>query len=268
MEAQEKLKRAGKAALKRLHLYSKYRYLRRFQMNAKVRKKALTEYGLRFTADSNISEVIGERIYTSFRDFMPKASDTVYDVGAQHGDYSLLCAFFGADVHAFEPLKKNLTIFNKNIEKNIKLFRRNLKLNRIPGQLIYLNGEAVGDKLDVIEIPYDEEMAGIDGKSREHVGMTTIDHYTSISESHPTILKIDVEGFELQVLKGAAETLKRYHPKIIIETHSSQLEAECLKYLADFGYKVIHTGRITQNKGWMDKVTNLFLASEEKTVGV
>ena len=249
METQEKLKQAGKAALTRLHLYSKYRYLRRFQMNAKARKKARTEYGLRFTADSNISEVIGEGIYTSFRDFMPKASDTVYDVGAQHGDYSLLCAVFGANVHAFEPLKKNLTIFNKN-----------LKLN--PGQLIYLNGEAVGDKLDVIEIPYDEEMASIDGKSREHVRMTTIDDYTSISRSHPTILKIDVEGFELQVLKGAAETLKQYHPRIIIETHSSQLESECLKYLADFGYKVIHTGRVAQNKGWMDKVTNLFLAFE------
>ena len=249
MEAQEKLKRAGKAALKRLHLYSKYRYLRRFQMNAKARKKAQTEYGLRFTVDSNISEVIGEGIYTSFHDFMPK--DTVYDVGAQHGDYSLLCAVFGANVHAFEPLKKNLIIFNKN-----------LKLNRIPAQLIHLNGEAVGDRLDEIEIPYDDEMASIEGKSREHVGMTTIDHYTSISESHPTILKIDVEGFELQVLKGAAETLKRYHPRIIIETHSSQLEAECLKYLADFGYKVIHTGRIAQNKGWMDKVTNLFLAFE------
>ena len=254
MEAQEKLKQAGKAALTRLHLYSKYRYLRRFQMNAKVRKKALTEYGLRFTADSNISEVIGERIYTSFRDFIPNVLDTldtVYDVGAQHGDYSLLCAVFGANVHAFEPLKKNLMIFNKNIE-----------LNRIPAQLIYLNGEAVGDKLDVIEIPYDNEMAGIEGKSREHVGMTTIDHYTSISRSHPTILKIDVEGFELQVLKGAAETLKQYHPRIIMETHSSQLEAECLKYLADFGYKVIHTGRVAQNKGWMDKVTNLFLAFE------
>ncbi len=249
METQEKLKQAGKVALTRLHLYSKYRYLRRFQMNAKVRKKARTEYGLRFTVDSNISEVIGEGIYTSFRDFMPK--DTVYDIGAQHGDYSLLCAVFGANVHAFEPLKKNLIIFNKN-----------LKLNRIPAQLIHLNGEAVGDRLDEIEIPYDDEMASIEGKSREHVGMTTIDHYTSISESHPTILKIDVEGFELQVLKGAAETLKRYHPRIIIETHSSQREAECLKYLADFGYKVIHTGRITQNKGWMDKVTNLFLAFE------
>jgi len=57
-------------------------------------------------------------------------------------------------------------------------------------------------------------------------------------------LKIDVEGAELQVLRGAKETLSRFSPLLVIEVVDSQLrqigtsEAELRAHLTALGYRV------------------------------
>ena len=72
-------------------------------------------------------------------------------------------------------------------------------------------------------------------------------------------MKIDVEGFELDVLEGAVETIKKYHPKIIIETHSKELEKKTKEFLSRFDYRLKHEGRSIYNvNDKFDKVTNLF----------
>ena len=57
-------------------------------------------------------------------------------------------------------------------------------------------------------------------------------------------MKIDVEGAELQVLKGAQETIARYHPVLLIELDDRLLEsmgtssAEIIGFLSDHGYSL------------------------------
>jgi hypothetical protein len=53
----------------------------------------------------------------------------------------------------------------------------------------------------------------------------------------PDILKIDVEGAEMDVLLGGLSTIASHHPSIILEVHSVALEAECLGFLREHGYK-------------------------------
>ena len=74
------------------------------------------------------------------------------------------------------------------------------------------------------------------------------------------IMKIDVEGFEIDVLRGAGKTIKEHKPKIILETHSKDLKERSLKILKDLGYNLYHEGReVKPENSWMDSIQNLFL---------
>ncbi len=53
----------------------------------------------------------------------------------------------------------------------------------------------------------------------------------------PDLIKIDVEGAEVDVLRGAAQLLEDSHPIIFIEAHSADLERECMQELKRFGYR-------------------------------
>ena len=52
----------------------------------------------------------------------------------------------------------------------------------------------------------------------------------------PTVMKIDVEGAEYAVLRGATRLLTENRPLIFLSTHGPQLHAECCRLLAGLGY--------------------------------
>ena len=65
----------------------------------------------------------------------------------------------------------------------------------------------------------------------------------------PVLLKIDVEGAELDVLKSGQGCLTQRDLMLIIETHSAELERDCLEFLRGLGYEC----RV-QKKGWYRKI--------------
>lgn len=65
------------------------------------------------------------------------------------------------------------------------------------------------------------------------------------AEDQGMVMKIDVEGAELDVLKGAEQTLRRLGCRLVIETHSASLERDCEAFLQSLGYST----RIVKN-GW------------------
>jgi hypothetical protein len=54
----------------------------------------------------------------------------------------------------------------------------------------------------------------------------------------PDFIKIDIEGGEYDALVGAEEVIARHKPAMIIETHSSELEAECADLLRESRYEI------------------------------
>ena len=57
---------------------------------------------------------------------------------------------------------------------------------------------------------------------------------------HPDRIKIDTEGYELQVLKGAMRTIRDNHPMLLIETHDENDVARIETSLFNYEWKHIH----------------------------
>ena len=142
-----------------------------------------------------------------------RVGDLFIDVGANIGGWSLLMAGVGARVLAFEPvpstfnkLVRNINI-NPDLTENIEVHQ--LALGSHDCFLTFISDKDTCNRVLKEEEEYDGETI--------NVVVKTLDSFTSDRE--PVAIKIDVEGSELNVLRGAEKTLSKPSLKfLIIET--------------------------------------------------
>ncbi len=145
------------------------------------------------------------------------------DVGANIGYYSLLAVSELAgdiSVHAFEPVSRQHAGFCENIERNRI---RNIRLNKLivsdtcARQAIHL-GESWNSGSASISTTYDGST------DVEEVDSITLDAYCRQQNlSRVDVIKIDVEGHEMSVLKAATEVLAKFRPILFIEVRDANL---------------------------------------------
>jgi hypothetical protein len=63
----------------------------------------------------------------------------------------------------------------------------------------------------------------------------------------PDFVKIDVEGAELSVLRGAERLLASVGPALIVETHEAAIERECIELLSRHGYRMA----VVEQRSWL-----------------
>lgn len=127
-----------------------------------------------------------------------RKNDTFVDVGANVGAFTVLASgVAGARTIAFEPSPRTFDILQRNVWLN------NLSALATP---IHAAVGRVPGKLQLTESLGTENYICPTGTSGVEVEVTTLD--ASVRESSPTVIKIDVEGFETEVIGGAAETLR------------------------------------------------------------
>jgi FkbM family methyltransferase len=166
------------------------------------------------------------------------------DIGANIGFYSLLYYYRGSgSVYAFEPLLPNVT---KLIE--------NILINGADGVMVYPFG--LSDQTYVSQLDYNPVNKGAASEVSDNKGpnilsrsekcsFKKLDEIQGLSDNI-SVIKIDVEGHELDVLKGARKIIKRHKPELLIEVHPEQLEkkdqtiAELLAEIFAFGYESIY----------------------------
>ncbi len=77
------------------------------------------------------------------------------------------------------------------------------------------------------------------------VAVTTVDAFCEGEGIVPNLIKIDIEGFELHALRGAAATLKRHRPLVVVEVHPMNWPElgidpqDAARLLADLGYRAV-----------------------------
>lgn len=172
--------------------------------------------------------------------FLPKGG-TYFDIGANIGLYAVtLWSKKSGDLNiiAFEP-----------IPSTIDILRKTLTLNRVETKIekIALSDESG----ELILSAYSDGANNFWVKNSDSVNIPTLavpkipldDWVAKHSSIIPNAIKIDVEGHELAVLKGASKTLQTYKPALVIECHCAswdELEVsrqEFIDVIHSWGYR-------------------------------
>ncbi|KAL6221241.1 hypothetical protein ACLB2K_008993 [Fragaria x ananassa] len=194
----------------------------------------------------DISETIQE-VLGRLRSEGSKGNGVVVDVGGNVGIASFAAAVMGFRVYAFEPVLENLQricdgIYLNRVRDLVTVFEAaasdrlgNITFHKLVGRLDNSAVSATGAKL---AFKSNEEIA---------VQVRTVPLDDVIPESEPVLLlKIDVQGWEYHVLKGAKKLLSRAAseaPYLIYEEDERLLEAsnttkvEIRKFLSSVGYR-------------------------------
>lgn len=188
----------------------------------------------------------------------------IIDAGANVGDTSrdLNYWFTDASIFAFEPVKNTFSILTKNSSEkenvhpvNMGLGSKNEKIN------ILLSSENTINSLKITEV-YDH----ITGS--EEIDVIRLDHFLATKNlTHIDILKIDVEGFEFEVLNGCGALIDTQIKCIYLEVgysreptkvHFSDVEA----YMEVNGFElcgIYETRRNLYNKKRLWYSNNLYI---------
>jgi len=171
-----------------------------------------------------------------------------YDIGGYKGYYAGIMALNGAkEVYVFEPVPENAVKIKQLISLNPKL-------------PIQLKQQAVSNnnKPAVFKIMKEETMGKLQSSSFQSLDVSvhefvvdcvSLDELIQNGYPMPDLIKIDVEGVEELVLKGAMSLLKEKKPYLMIEVHSPEIGKACYELLRSIYATIIvfETGKIPQN---------------------
>lgn len=138
------------------------------------------------------------------------------DVGAGAGELSLFLLRHNPDI-------KSIFALDADVNETGRM-RTNLQLN---------------PELDIGKITIIDRKAG-DGSNGDDVRLDDL----PLDLSAPGLVKIDVEGHEMAVLKGAVGILRRRDVDLLVETHAATLELQAIELLRScgFGVKIVDNG--------------------------
>ena len=159
----------------------------------------------------------------------------VYDVGSHIGVHALYAAKLldgNGVVYAFEPWPDNFAELRNNLSSNPSLSPRVRPVNKAVGATCGTVSMEAGPTDGTHHVSQDGAPSHID------VRMITLDCFSREGGETPSILKIDVEGLEMDVLLGAESLIRKVHPTLIIEHHGTAACAMLTAWLEDRGYEV------------------------------
>jgi FkbM family methyltransferase len=155
--------------------------------------------------------------------------DVVYDLGANVGFYSLLASVLvgpRGHVYSFEPLPANLA-----------MLRRHMEMNGVRNCTVFEAAVAASDGHARFDASISGDMAHFSNHGADVVRTVALDSLFRSSEIlPPRVMKIDIEGAELEALRGAAELIETHRPAIFLATHGDEVHRSCLQFLRERGY--------------------------------
>jgi FkbM family methyltransferase len=165
------------------------------------------------------------------------------DAGANIGLQSVRLAQKFNQVYSFEPTSINYDCLLNNV-KNFSNVR------------VHKTGLGEREESAIIKLPVKLKNCGAfsvvdfnnneDSVFTENIEIVPLDKF----QLSPDFIKIDTQGFELFILKGAKNTLKN-KPVLLLECEKKQKRQLVLKYLTPLGYTIVET--IKKDSVWVVK---------------
>ncbi|MCP2037484.1 FkbM family methyltransferase [Chryseobacterium sp. HSC-36S06] len=167
-------------------------------------------------------------------EFLNGEKGTFIDVGAHIGRFSTLMSKQGWKVISFEPLKTNFRALEHNLKsngvyENAQIFNAGLG-NKTDNETIYFNSLELGEA----------SVSEKNGDSKDEVKILRFDDlYQDFEIENLCIVKVDVEGYEEEVLEGMHEFVSKHKPLFVIELWAEK-SPKLVEFLKSQGYKRLH----------------------------
>jgi FkbM family methyltransferase len=182
---------------------------------------------------STVLEIYGGQPYNEFFEKTKIKGKTVLDVGAAFGDTAILFLLSGAaQVIAVEAFPGYCRLAKKNVKNNGFESQCEVMLS------------AIGGHSGVMKIDKNlEEMFGIGVENNEigdEVPIITIQEIVNDKKIKDAILKLDVEGFEYDIILNTSKVVLREFSDMVIEYHYGY--QKIVSHLEEAGFVVSYTG--------------------------
>jgi len=187
------------------------------------------------------------------KDYMKLSEGTFIDIGANIGKYSVYIAKMLAGkgkVLSIEPEPHNFFMLIKNIT-----------LNRLQNVEAY-NGACYSEEKEV-SFYTQEKGSGMhslykpdNDKFKEEIKVKTIrldDLVDRLNLKDIRLIKLDAEGAEPEILKGAVRIMQTYHPDILFESWNDPIFKQCAEILNAYGYKITNLTELNHFANWRGK---------------
>lgn len=158
------------------------------------------------------------------------------DVGGFIGDSAIVFTeFTSGKIYSFEAVSKNYDYMLKTIELN------NSK-NIIPVKI------GLGSKDETLDIKIQGSASALtpntpiyrEDAPTETISITTLDNYLKDKDINVGLIKVDIEGFEQEFLKGAVSTIRKFKPALLLSIYHNNNDFFNIKPLVEswnLGYK-------------------------------
>lgn len=157
--------------------------------------------------------------------------DVVADIGANIGLTALLFSDLASKVIAFEPSPSTYEILNKNLLRahvsNIETINFGLGEQTENLTITFARNNRSGGYIS-------DKIRPKIGHVTEQICIDTLDRFFANSDAPPSFLKIDVEGFEMHVIKGGDKFLRKHRPTVVMEMNHFCLDVLQRITLPDF----------------------------------
>jgi FkbM family methyltransferase len=188
-----------------------------------------------------------------------RPGDVVYDVGANIGWYGLLAARRvgpAGRVIAFEPSVENAAHVQRNAHinglGNVAVICA--ALTDRDGWMTFMQRGSLEGRIEKDDCEAQAERRAkrtVEVEGRTPVPITKLDTWLAqTGEPAPNVVKIDVEGAEVGVLRGMTQTLRSAKPTLVIELHGTRVEVADLLDSVDYEHTVIESNVPTRQAPW------------------
>jgi FkbM family methyltransferase len=219
-----------------------------------VENTFLSVRGFFHGTDIRLYLLLYESVDIAFTAHFLRAGDVFGDVGANIGTYAIVASgVCGSKTFAFEPDPHSADLLRSAISKN--------RLEELVVVKQVALGPQAGEANFTVGLDTRNRVAVVSETNIRTVEMETLDQ--AMSDDPPTMLKIDVEGFEAEVLQGALNLLQSPGLKAVIVECRSVAVISCLHAAGFQEYSYDPYSRELSPAGFHARINALFLRDLE-----